>query len=102
MYLISTCSIVILYSNKLVARCIEHMIHLMACHFVTALNVAGIRRTKKNLHQQANELNNEANKPFDIDTSMEIEPSSNNTEAIHMASNTNFDPGDIVGKLLAF
>ena len=87
------------------ARCIEHTIHLMACHFVTALNVPGIRRTKQKLCQQANEDNacqqadglnkgeegelNEVNEPFDVDTSMEVEASSDDVEAIHAALNTN-------------
>ena len=91
------------------ARCIEHTIHLMACHFVTALNIPGIRRTKQKLCQQANGLDkgeegelNEVNKPFDVDTSMEVEASSDDVEAICAALNTNFNADNIVGKLLAF
>jgi hypothetical protein len=85
-------------------RCIEHSIHLMACHFVTALKVPGIGRTRAKIHASspAQQDLNEFDESFDVDISMEVEASSNDAEAMHAALNTTFEAGDIVGKLMAF
>ena len=39
---------------------------------------------------------------FDVDTSMEVEPSADDAEALLETSNVEFDAGDVVGKLMAF
>ena len=85
-------------------RCIEHSIHLMACHFVTALDVPGIGRTKKKIHapNSAQQELNEFEEGFDVDISMEVEALPDDAEAMHAAFDTSFETDDIVGKLLAF
>ena len=86
-------------------RCIEHSIHLMACHFVTALNVPGLGRTKAKLHASSSgqqEIGDEFDESFDVDTSTEIEASADDAEAMHAAFDITFEAGDVVGKLMAF
>ena len=39
---------------------------------------------------------------FDVDVSMDIEASTNDAEAIQMLIVIDFDPGDVIGKLMAF
>lgn len=82
----------------------------MACHFVTALNVPGIGRTKAKIHgsdsaaatSAQQELDAEFERSFDVDVSMEVEASPDDAEEMHAAFDTTFEAGDVVGKLLAF
>jgi len=78
----------------------------MACHFVTALNVPGIGRTKKKIHapgsESAQQDLNEFEESFDVDISMEVEAFPDDAEAMHAAFDDTFEPGDVVGKLMAF
>jgi hypothetical protein len=78
----------------------------MACHFVTALNVPGVGRTKAKVHapgsESAEQELNEFEESFDVDISMEIEAFPDDAEATHTALDTTFEPGDVVGKLMAF
>ena len=97
--------------------------HLMACHFVKALKITPLARIKQQLHGKKakgkeakedsearktdEEVENEAeasddDEEMDIDTSMEVEPSADDIDALHEASMTDFKPGDVVGKLMAF
>lgn len=97
-------SLVGVYTYAIYYRCIEHSIHLMACHFVTALNVPGLGRTEAKLHvpNSAQQVTDEFDEGFDIDTNMEIEASADDTEAMHAAFDVTFEAGDVVGKLMAF
>jgi hypothetical protein len=101
-----TLSLVILLLTYIIyCRCIEHSIHLMACHFVTALNVPGIGRTKKKIHAPGSaqqDLADEFEESFDVDISIDVEALPNDAEAMHAAFDISFEPGDVVGKLLAF
>jgi hypothetical protein len=101
-----TLSLVILLLTYIIyCRCIEHSIHLMACHFVTALNVPGIGRTKKKIHAPGSaqqDLADEFEESFDVDISIDVEALPDDAEAMHAAFDISFEPGDIVGKLLAF
>jgi hypothetical protein len=58
----------------------------MACHFVTALNVPGIGRTKKKIHapgsESAQQDLNEFEESFDIDISMEVEAFCHESDAL--------------------
>lgn len=76
----------------------------MACHFVTALNVPGIGRTKAKVHapSSAQQELNEFEESFDVDISMEVEALPNDADAMHAAFDIDFEAGDVVGKLLAF
>jgi hypothetical protein len=94
----------------------------MACHFVTALKVPGLGRTKQTIHgsipganqqpdaaQGRNEFApddgeglDEFHEAFDVDTGMEVEASPDDTEAMLAAADISFDTGDVVGKLMAF
>ena len=44
----------------------------------------------------------EFDESFDVDTSMDIEASANDVEAMHAAFDVKFEAGDVVGKLMAF
>ena len=99
------------YSSTIIyGRCIEHSIHLMACHFVTALNVPGIGRTKAKIHASDSatatsaqrSLDTEFERSFNVDLSMEVEALPDDAEEMHAAFDTTFEVGDVVGKLLAF
>ena len=68
------------------------MIHFMATHFIKALDITSLSKTK----QQIIEDN------FDVDVSMNIEASIDNAKAIQMSMVMDFDPGDVIGKLMAF
>ena len=72
----------------------EHTAHLMACHFVKELGIPLLRQSRQQVHSTEDE--------FDVDTSTEIEVSVDDAEAIQAVSITEFDAGDVVGKLMAF
>ena len=74
-------------------RCIEHTIHLMATHFIKALGIPSLSKTKNQI---------DAEDDFDVDVSMDIEASTDDAEAIQMLTVTEFAAGDVVGKLMAF
>ena len=97
-------SVVGVYSYTVYERCIKHSIHLMVCHFMTALNVPGLGRTKAKLHASSSgqQVVDEFDKGLDIDTSMEIEASADDAEAMHAAFDITFEAGNVVGKLMAF
>jgi hypothetical protein len=97
-------SVVGVYSYTIYKRCIEHSIHLMVCHFVTALNVPSLGQMKAKLHASSlgQQVVDKFDEGLDIDTSMKIEASADNAEAMHMAFDIMFEAGDVVGKLMAF
>ena len=90
----------------------------MASHFVSALGIASLNKTKKKLHSSnrltkytANEITggeseeevDEFAEEFgDVDMSMDAKASAEDTEAMQEALLTTFDAGDVVGKLMAF
>ena len=89
--------------------------HLMACHFIKALNIPSLARMKKDLHVKGKEdgdeeadeegevsSNSDDEDELDVDTNMEVEASADDAEALREASETDFEPGDIVGKMMAF
>lgn len=88
-------------SQVFYTRCIEHTIHLMATHFIKALGIPSLLKAK---HQTniGDESVDELADNFDVDVSMDIEASTDDAEAIEMSTVTDFDAGDVVGKLMAF
>lgn len=87
--------------------------HLMASHFIKALNIAPLARVKQQLHgkgAKGKETDEDAEEAdagndddeLDIDTNMDVEPSTDDADALREASVTDFEPGDVVGKLMAF
>jgi hypothetical protein len=76
----------------------------MACHFVTALDVPGIGRTKTKIHAPSSvqEDLDEFEESFDVDISMDVEALPNDVDAMHAAFDITFKAGDVVGKLMAF
>ena len=87
----------------------------MACHFIKALNIPSLARVKRQLHGKESEQEAEEEAAgndreaevsddideLDIDTDMEVEPSADDADALHEASVTDFEPGDVVGKMMA-
>ncbi|KAJ2912911.1 hypothetical protein MD484_g7495, partial [Candolleomyces efflorescens] len=92
--------------------CGRHAFHLGPSHFVKALNVVGIVASKKRLHHQStpNEESDdedvapedEYDEDLDPDTSMDLEADESDPLAVQEAQITDFEPGDVMGKLLAF
>jgi hypothetical protein len=77
-------SIRVICPEKLYDSCIEHTIHLMASHFVSALWSSSLRKTKQQIHGADNDdcEVDEYDEEYDIETSMEIEASENDVDAI--------------------
>jgi hypothetical protein len=97
----------LIMSLDICGSCIEHTIHLMACHFTCALSIPALNKTKQRLHAQS--INNtedddvdDESDDLDVDVSMDIEATENDADAILAASITDFEAGDVVGKLMAF
>ena len=78
--------------------------HRAAFHFIKALGVPSqVTRTGK--HKEVGNSSNIGDEEVDdtdIDTSMDLEASANNTEAMAETLIVDFEPGDTIGKLLAF
>ena len=83
----------------------------MASHFVSALNISCLRCTQKRIHVAIDEaadmdtgsdngdgLEDEEN--LDVDMNMEVEASEDDEDALREVSVTNFDAGNVVGKLI--
>ncbi|KAM6498413.1 Ribonuclease H-like domain containing protein [Amanita muscaria] len=85
-------------------RCIEHTIHLMASHFVSALQITSLHKAKQRIHgpDYSDGEVDEYDEEFDVEISVELEASENDVDAIRAASTVTFDAGDVVGKLMAF
>ena len=65
----------------------------MATHFVKALGIPALSKTKQQIDIEDD---------FDVDVSMDIEASTDDAGEIQMSMITDFDAGDVVGKLMAF
>ena len=86
--------------------------HLMACHFIKAINIALLACVEQQLHGKGKEaevkeadeeadMSNSDNE-LDIDTNMEVEASADDADDLREASKTDFEPGDVVSKMMAF
>ena len=83
--------------------------HLMACHFIKALNIPSLACMKQDLHGKGKEaeveeaeVSDSDNDEMDVDTNMEVEASADDAEALREAAMTDFEPGNVVGKMMAF
>jgi hypothetical protein len=84
----------------------------MACHFIKALNIAPLARVKQQLHGKGKEAEVEeadeeadtsnSDDELDIDTNIEVEALADDADALREASEIDFEPGDVVGKMMAF
>ena len=100
----------------------------MATHFIKALGVPLLRMSKAQIHHDAGTMDvddgelDKFNEEFDVDTCMEVELSADDVNAIQALTTTDFnagnvnsiqalmtalmttdfDAGDVVGKLMAF
>jgi hypothetical protein len=84
--------------------------HRAAFHFVKALGIPSLMKTKKALKSQGAEDDDHdmeaedediEHDDADIDVSMELEASADNPEAMAATTIMDFDPGDTLGKILA-
>ena len=96
-------------------RCIDHSMHHAAFHFIKALGVPSqvIGKCKRSWKGAEDDTNNDdaeeddvekddEEDEADIDISMDIDASADDVEAMAGTLVVNFEPGDTVGKLLAF
>ncbi|PPR06396.1 hypothetical protein CVT24_002491 [Panaeolus cyanescens] len=104
-----------LIASEVRERCISHTMHLGPCHFIKALGVMGLMSTKKCVHEKQTtasveddsddeEINpkDEYNEDLDVDTNPLLEADSSNPDALLATLVVEFDPGDTLGKALAF
>jgi len=70
----------------------------MAFHFVKGLGVPSTRIIHHQLHGKVDEYDDE----YDVDTSVDVEALADDIEAMQEALLTDFEAGDVVGKLMAF
>lgn len=95
-------------ANNDTFRCIDHSMHRAAYHFIKELGVSSTRKGKhkaKTLVTEGDDAESEGDHSDDdaeIDTSMDIEASADDAEAMKATTIVDFDTGDILGKLLAF
>ena len=101
-------------------RCIDHLMHCVAFHFIKALGVPS-RVTGKGKRSQKGgaedvdgddsdgdgnigdkEKDDEEGDDMDIDISMNADASADDAEAMAETLVVDFEPGDTLGKLLAF
>ena len=83
--------------------CIEHTLHLMATHFISALKIPSLRTTKGELRKAQNDMDDvdDEEDENDVDTSMDVEAVGREATAQDI-NLTSFRPGDVVGKIMAF
>ena len=81
----------------------EHAFHVSAKHFTAALNIPSLEKTKRQIHGTgAGKSDEDEFNEDDVDTSMDVEASTNDSEAILDTVVVDFVMGDIIGKVLAF
>ena len=93
-------------------RCIEHTLRLMATHFIAALKIPSLRKTKGDLRKAQDSTANadddamddveEDEDENDVDTNVDVEATGHEVAAIKDTAVTSFLPGDVVGKIMAF
>ena len=77
--------------------------HCAAYHFIKALHIPSFAKAKRNLQAGTEPAEEENEDDSDnIDMSTEIEASSDDVAAMASTTMTDFEPGDVLGKLLAF
>ncbi|KAF9455546.1 hypothetical protein BDZ94DRAFT_662561 [Collybia nuda] len=92
-----------LVPHEVRGRCINHTTHLSAAHFVKALGIPKLLKSKQRLHatgaMESSDDESDDEDDFDINISMDIDADDYETEALTI---TDYDAGDVVGKLMAF
>jgi len=74
---------------------------LMACHFVHGLGIPSAKVIKYKLHGNNKELD-KFDEEFDIDTSLDVEASADDVDAMLEAEIMDFEAGDVIDKVMAF
>lgn len=77
----------------------EHILHLAASHFAQALQIPSIMMTNQSLQELAKVFDEELH--FDVNDSNDVKAEQDDSVAILDAQRTDFNAGDIVGKVLA-
>ena len=89
-------------------RCIAHSMHRAAYHFIKALSVPSQMTTKCKLSRKGTEDDEDENEVNvedendDVDISTDIDASADDSIAMAETLVVEFEPGDSIGKLLAF
>jgi hypothetical protein len=83
--------------------------HHAAYHFLKALHIPSLTATKRKIHRtkggeevDADDADDDEGDSDDIDVSLEIEASADDVEAMLLTTIVDFEPGDVLGKLLSF
>jgi hypothetical protein len=84
--------------------------HRAAYHFLKALHIPSLTTTKWKIHRTKgggevdndNDSDNDDNDDNDFDVSLEIEASADDVAAMLLTTVVDFEPGDVLGKLLGF
>ena len=76
--------------------------HRAAYHFIKAFGIPSSMNSKQKLTQKtSDESHNDSDDEGDINVSMDIDASADDRDAMMGTSITSYDPGDMLGKLLA-
>jgi len=78
--------------------------HRAAYHFLNALHIPSLMKTKRALRageESENGEEEEEEDDDDVDVSTDIEASADDVVAMALTTVTDFEPGDVLGKLLA-
>jgi hypothetical protein len=83
--------------------------HRAAYHFIKALSISSLTTTKSKLRtaekdqpEDGDGHESEMQDNDDVDVSLEIEAAADDVEAMASTTLVSFEPGDVLGKLLAF
>jgi hypothetical protein len=97
--------------------CIDHSMHRAAYHFIKALGAPSFRTAKRKhrttTHESIDDEDDDGwshwsdredvdDDDEDINTSMDVDASSNDVDAMLATTTVDYDPGDTLGKVMAF
>ncbi|KAF5338265.1 hypothetical protein D9611_014619 [Ephemerocybe angulata] len=97
-------------------RCISHTVHLGPSHFLKSLKIVGVVASKKKLRKpkptpapNADDSDDDEVSPedeydedLDVDMNMAVEASLDSPEEVIETTVVEYDPGDVIGKVMAF
>ena len=87
--------------TTVVKSCIDHSMHCATYHFIKSLHISSFMKTKRTAAEDENDDQPE-DSDNNIDMSTNIKASSGGVAAMVSTAMTNFEPEDVLGKLLAF
>ncbi|KAM6499174.1 Ribonuclease H-like domain containing protein [Amanita muscaria] len=107
-----------LVPSEVRGRCINHAINLAAAWFIKGLGIPSAAKVKHAIHgkqyeaadstddgddgQEESDEDDVADEEFDVDVNPDLEANADDEDAMLGTTITDFEPGDVVGKVMAF